>query len=144
VGRSVGAAAAWQSAAVRRPGPRTILVVVIVLGGAAWIAGFAVYIGAVGNPAIARMRLSDERHPCSRSLVLLLVGRASSGSPHSARTAHDARLVGAEDLLGMWRSSRLLAPGPAMEFQFRTLRAARKASRLRLAAALDVALTVPS
>ena len=29
---------------------------VIVLGAAAWIAGFAVYIGAVGNPAIARMR----------------------------------------------------------------------------------------
>jgi hypothetical protein len=61
-----------------------------------------------------------------------------------SRTAHDARLVGGEDLLGMWRSSRLLAPDPALEFQFRTLRAARKASRLLLAGALDVTLTVPS
>jgi hypothetical protein len=108
LGGPIGRRRGGLATAVRRPGPRTILVVVIVLGAAAWIAGFAV------------------------------------APRHSARTDHDARLVGAEDLLGMWRSSRLLAPDPAMEFQFRTLRAARKASRLVLAAALDLALTVPS
>jgi hypothetical protein len=41
---------------VRVPGRRTFFVAVIVVGVAAWGVGLAVYLGAIGNPGIARMR----------------------------------------------------------------------------------------
>lgn len=58
----------------------------IVLGAPAWVAGFAIYIGAVGNPAIVRMRgLVSSVRPRDDEVEICIANPVDAGTTYGDR-----------------------------------------------------------